>query len=198
MLSIFTLGLIAICYGQNDPQEVERLLKGFFKMTSNYRLTPHTKSNYASVFESDLVLTKLQMDDIIETFQARISGRPPRTKRNAAIIGEKFRWPNAVVPYEFKDNNTEWQSIIRKGIYKWQKETCIRFVHRTNQKDYTVFFRGGGCYSNVGRTGGRQYISIGYGCEGVSLLIKVKSFFKIEVYLFFHYLLCIDVSFIKS
>ncbi|VDK46682.1 unnamed protein product [Cylicostephanus goldi] len=115
-------------------------------------------------------------------------GRKPRVRRNAAIKGENFRWPNATVPYEFKDNNSEeldyffhlffelfamlccayaeWQAIIRKGMYKWQKETCIRFVRRSSEKDYAVFFKGGGCYSNVGRTGGRQYVSIGWGCEG--------------------------------
>ncbi|EYC20562.1 hypothetical protein Y032_0021g277 [Ancylostoma ceylanicum] len=180
--------LLTYVSAQNDPQVFETMLKSFFKMTSNYRLTPVSRSNYASkpidykivdrteyavnrrilskVFESDLVLTKPQMDEVIETFQARITGQKPRKRRNAAIIGERFRWPNATVPFEFKDNNTEWQGIIRKGMYKWQKETCIRFVRRTTEKDYAIFFKGGGCYSNVGRTGGRQYVSIGWGCEG--------------------------------
>ncbi|EPB75426.1 astacin [Ancylostoma ceylanicum] len=148
--------LLTYVSAQNDPQVFETMLKSFFKMTSNYRLTPVSRSNYASkpidykivdrteyavnrrilskVFESDLVLTKPQMDEVIETFQARITA--------------------------------EWQGIIRKGMYKWQKETCIRFVRRTTEKDYAIFFKGGGCYSNVGRTGGRQYVSIGWGCEG--------------------------------
>ncbi|KAJ1365522.1 Astacin (Peptidase M12A) [Parelaphostrongylus tenuis] len=43
-------------------------------MTSNYRLTPVSRSNYAPMFESDLVLTKLQMEDVIETFQSRLTG----------------------------------------------------------------------------------------------------------------------------
>ncbi|KJH43801.1 CUB domain protein [Dictyocaulus viviparus] len=172
---------------QHNQEVFESILKNFFEMTSNYRLTPRSRSNYVSkptgytidrteysvnrrilskVFESDLVLTKPQMDEVIETFQSRISGRLPRKRRNAAIIGENFLWPNAVIPYEFKDNNTEWRRVIRRGMQKWQKETCIRFIKRTTEKDYVMFFKGGGCYSNVGRTGGRQYVSIGYGCEG--------------------------------
>ncbi|CAB3400954.1 unnamed protein product [Caenorhabditis bovis] len=124
-------------------------------MSSNYRLTPKAQSNYArpmgyryvdkteyainrrilsKVFESDLVLTKPQMEDVIDAFQSRISA--------------------------------EWRAIIRKGMRKWEKETCIRFKRHNGEKDYAIFFRGGGCYSNVGRTGGKQYISIGYGCEG--------------------------------
>ncbi|VDO20100.1 unnamed protein product [Haemonchus placei] len=126
------------------------------------------------VFESDLVLTKPQMDEVMDNFNARITGRRRRNKRNAAIIGKKFRWPNAVIPYEFKDSDSnnitvnaaaDWKKLIWRGMKEWQKETCIRFVERTNETDYAVFFKGAGCYSNVGRTGGRQYISIGWGCE---------------------------------
>ena len=51
-----------------------------------------------------MVLTKPQMDDVFENFKARISGRP-RVKRQT-IIGDKFRWPNAIIPYELKENNS--------------------------------------------------------------------------------------------
>ncbi|XGW35350.1 hypothetical protein V3C99_018953 [Haemonchus contortus] len=189
MLS-YLLIVLASVTAQNDLELFDNFLKSFFKMTSNYRLTPVSQSNFASrpltqkmvdrteysvnrrilskVFESDLVLTKPQMDEVMDTFNARITGRRRRSKRNAAIIGKKFRWPNAIIPYEFKDsdsNNTEWKKLIWRGMKEWQKETCIRFKERTNETDYAVFFKGAGCYSNVGRTGGRQYISIGWGCE---------------------------------
>lgn len=50
--------------------------------------------------------------------------------------------------------------------------TCIRFLYHTNDyklrgKDYLQYFRGTGCWSQVGKIGGRQPISIGYGCEAV-------------------------------
>lgn len=35
-------------------------------------------------------------------------------------------------------------------------------------RDYLVYYRGSGCWSSVGRVGGKQYVSIGYGCESVS------------------------------
>lgn len=184
MLAVWVFLLVGIEARSNEKQ-FQSALTSFFRMTSNYPLTPQATSNYApisykyvdkteysvnrrilsKVFESDLVLTKPQMDDVIDMFKARVSGTK-RVKRNAAIDGSKYRWPNAVVPFVLKDNNTEWQSIIRRGIYKWEKETCIRFKKHSDEKDHVIFFRGGGCYSNVGRTGGKQYISIGYGCEG--------------------------------
>ena len=45
------------------------------------------------------------------------------------------------------------------------KQFClIRFVQRGRQRDYVNIIRGGGCYSQVGRTGNRQDISLGNGC----------------------------------
>ncbi|KAK5964773.1 Zinc metalloproteinase [Trichostrongylus colubriformis] len=191
LLSSLLVVLVSVA-AQNDPETFDSFLKSFFKMTSNYRLTPVARSNFVTrplgekfvdrteynanrrilskVFESDLILTKPQMDEVMENFNARITGRR-RKRRNAAIIGKKFRWPNAVIPYEFKDgNNTEWKKLIWRGMKEWQRETCIRFKERTNETDYAIFFKGAGCYSNVGRTGGRQYISIGWGCESKGIV----------------------------
>lgn len=54
-----------------------------------------------------------------------------------------------------------------------EKNTCIRFkaanLHNL-PPDYIEFNRGSGCWSSVGRTGGQQTISIGYGCESVNNL----------------------------
>ncbi|XP_037513730.1 astacin-like metalloprotease toxin 4 [Rhipicephalus sanguineus] len=44
------------------------------------------------------------------------------------------------------------------------KKTCIRFVSRADQTDYVHLIDGGGCYSHLGRIGGLQPLSLGYGC----------------------------------
>ncbi|EDO28644.1 predicted protein, partial [Nematostella vectensis] len=54
---------------------------------------------------------------------------------------------------------------IRGAMDEWQASTCLRFVPRTNQKDYLWFFRQKGCWCHVGRIGGRTSLSVGYGCE---------------------------------
>ncbi|VDK17574.1 unnamed protein product [Anisakis simplex] len=170
-----------------DIENVRNLLKGFLKLSADVPLTPKRRSNFGSrpigykiidrteyavnkkilneVFESDLVLTLPQMKDIMSDFQRRISNQDHQISKRKAIVGDGFRWPNQIVPYVLKETDSEWRKLILNGIRKWEAETCIRFVERTNETDYVYVFRGAGCYSSVGRIGGRQYASIGYGCE---------------------------------
>jgi hypothetical protein len=61
-----------------------------------------------------------------------------------------------------------WQNSIRAALRHIESETCIRFEENGNGNDYVEYFRGSGCWSSVGRVGGRQQASIGYGCENVS------------------------------
>lgn len=42
-----------------------------------------------------------------------------------------------------------------------QRLTCIRFIPRTTQNDYVEYFSGDGCWSFVGKRGGRQELSLG-------------------------------------
>lgn len=34
--------------------------------------------------------------------------------------------------------------MVKQGMRKWEKETCINFRERTDQKDYVYIFRGAG------------------------------------------------------
>ncbi|GMT06834.1 hypothetical protein PENTCL1PPCAC_29008, partial [Pristionchus entomophagus] len=189
MRLLFLIFVSSSVHAQDDLGNFQKMMKGFFKMSDNIPLTPNRRSNFGSaplrykyvdkteyaankgildqVFESDLVLTTSQMSDVIADFQERVTGKKIRRRaKRKAIIGDRFRWPNATVPYSFKHADGKWVSVIRKGMAKWERETCIRFVPHTGQHDSVEYFRGGGCYSSVGRIGGKQWISIGYGCEG--------------------------------
>ncbi|CAL8368896.1 unnamed protein product [Gadus morhua 'NCC'] len=56
-----------------------------------------------------------------------------------------------------------WSFWFRRGTKRMQsfhRTTCIRFVPRRNQKDHISVQSGGGCYSSLGRTGGRQVLSL--------------------------------------
>lgn len=88
-------------------------------------------------------------------------------------MGEKYRWPNKTVPFVFRDTNPKWQLTVWSGMRMWEAETCIKFkqLHpKTTEKNYILILKGGGCYSSVGKVGGRQTASIGFGCESVRFL----------------------------
>ncbi len=78
------------------------------------------------------------------------------------------RWPKSgntyVVPYVI-DNSLPNKSRVTSAMNHWKNNTKIRFVQRTNQRNYVYFTDDGGCYSYIGKVGRRQIISIGSGCS---------------------------------
>uniref|UniRef100_A0A914CMT9 Zinc metalloproteinase n=1 Tax=Acrobeloides nanus TaxID=290746 RepID=A0A914CMT9_9BILA len=63
-----------------------------------------------------------------------------------------------------------WKSYIRIGLRHIEDETCIRFEEDGHGDDYLLFVRGDGCWSNIGRAGGSQRISIGPGCGSKGII----------------------------
>lgn len=83
-----------------------------------------------------------------------------------AIVDKRQVWPGGIVPYILDPgiSSTVGPAILTNAMFTYKKESCIRFVPRTNEQDYVRIFPGQGCYSHVGRTGGQQPISLGQGC----------------------------------
>ena len=79
------------------------------------------------------------------------------------IKDEKYRWPDCTVPYEI-DNSLPNQNRVTDAMTHWTDRTGIRFVQRTNQSDYLYFTDLGGCWSYIGRQGGKQNVSLSSGC----------------------------------
>ena len=52
------------------------------------------------------------------------------------------------------------RSRIVSAMQSFHQSTCIRFVPRRNQYDHISVQSGGGCYSSLGSTGGRQVLSL--------------------------------------
>jgi len=87
--------------------------------------------------------------------------------QNRNVLNDKYsKWPNKTVPYEFAPGfNAAAKAAVTAAIADYQKYSCVRYVPRTNEKDYVQYIVDDGCYSYVGRSGGKQPISIGHGCE---------------------------------
>ncbi|KAI8504679.1 Meprin A subunit beta [Branchiostoma belcheri] len=115
------------------------------------------------LFEGDIALnddTKEYLRNVIEPTGRGASRRP--------------LWTGRVVPYTFNRAvayNSAKTNAINAAIREFHRQTCIRFVRRSNQRDYIEFASLGGCFSNVGRNGGRQQVSIGNGCEQTGTVI---------------------------
>ena len=105
-----------------------------------------------ALFEGDIVLS-----DVDEARRANESGT-----KGVAIVGTKFRWPKGVVPYVIKDSSLT--ATVQAAVNHWEANTPFRFVKRTTQTDYVSFEAQSGCWSRVGRQGGKQVISLGGGC----------------------------------
>uniref|UniRef100_A0A7E4ZYB9 Metalloendopeptidase n=1 Tax=Panagrellus redivivus TaxID=6233 RepID=A0A7E4ZYB9_PANRE len=106
--------------------------------------------------EGDIAITNLKrfMDD-----QSSLG-------RNA-IRQPYRRWPNNEIPYTLSTQYGAYsRSIIAKAMNEYHTKTCIRFVPRNEaiHKDYVYIHPDDGCYSLVGRTGGKQPLSLDSGC----------------------------------
>ncbi|CAJ0961525.1 unnamed protein product, partial [Mesorhabditis belari] len=167
---------------QTEGDSMRKLMHAFFgamanmnaKQASSIQLEPMYDGTEMGanrpltnqLFESDMVLTVEQMKGIV--LAAGEGGK--RTKRKV-ITGGVYRWPKgAPIPYRFKGGTEEWKTLIRKGLSIWESETCVRWREDPSARNHLVFIRGSGCYSSVGRVGGGQAVSIGYGCDDAGIV----------------------------
>jgi hypothetical protein len=72
------------------------------------------------------------------------------------------RWPNGIIPYDY---GTAWpaqhDSMIQTAMRTIEKNTCIKFVRRTNERDFVrITNTNGGCYTFPGKSGGQQMLSL--------------------------------------
>ncbi|WP_129715571.1 M12 family metallopeptidase [Pedobacter sp. SYP-B3415] len=74
------------------------------------------------------------------------------------------QWKNKTVYYVIADELPK-KERVRNAINHWEQNTPIRFVKRTNQRDYVAFVRGTGCSADLGHQGGRQVVKLAGNCN---------------------------------
>ena len=99
--------------------------------------------------------------DILISKEAYDNGRTEAV----GVIGR--RWPNGVVYYSIASGMPQInRNRIQSAIAHWQKYTKVRFVARTNQRNYVLFNpTSSGCSANVGMVGGQQIINLSTNCS---------------------------------
>ncbi|GMR39133.1 hypothetical protein PMAYCL1PPCAC_09328, partial [Pristionchus mayeri] len=95
-----------------------------------------------------------------------------RHKRGAPVV-TSMRW-SKTQPIGFvisSDIEESTKKLIRTATQKIADNTCLSFKENSNVGTQLQFFRGGGCYSFIGRQfGSFQKISIDTGCELVGII----------------------------
>jgi astacin len=86
-----------------------------------------------------------------------------------AISGSQFRWPNKTIAYQLAPGFPA-PNRVAQAIDHWKSRTPLKFVERTARNagqhpDFVTFVNEGGCWSQVGRRGGEQRLSLGPECS---------------------------------
>uniref|UniRef100_A0A3B3ZXB9 Metalloendopeptidase n=1 Tax=Periophthalmus magnuspinnatus TaxID=409849 RepID=A0A3B3ZXB9_9GOBI len=93
---------------------------------------------------------------------------PLRLTRNANVNSD-YKWPMYLdvvqVPFTISSDFTGAEiNVIKNAMQAFSLSTCVKFVPRTFQYNYVSIVKQSGCWSYVGRQGGEQKLSLGYGC----------------------------------
>uniref|UniRef100_A0A3B4WY11 Metalloendopeptidase n=2 Tax=Seriola lalandi dorsalis TaxID=1841481 RepID=A0A3B4WY11_SERLL len=97
--------------------------------------------------------------DILQT-RTRI---PRNAKRHNNCLWTKDSSGLVLIPYTMSNKfSRSDQDEISRAMKSFHNSTCIRFIHQNTRKhkDYISIKNRDGCYSSVGRSGGRQILSL--------------------------------------
>ncbi|XP_054265243.1 zinc metalloproteinase nas-12-like [Macrosteles quadrilineatus] len=98
------------------------------------------------------------------------SGEDDDTGTRSFLLDPLTHWPNGVVPYTIDPAFSQKQvKILKKNMNLLARVSCVRWIPRTNQKDYVEIVRSQvpeSCSTTVGRIGGRQTLDLGDRCFG--------------------------------
>ncbi|WKY09012.1 hypothetical protein Q1695_001848 [Nippostrongylus brasiliensis] len=116
-------------------------------------------------YQGDIALTREQADEIVEgiTDDGRPKRQAFRDKRYPKTI-----WPNRKVPYFFDESASQTvRSVFGKAAKLWAKDTCLDIYQDNAAAESIRVFKEEGCWSYVGKTRGKQNLSLGHGCESI-------------------------------
>jgi len=70
-------------------------------------------------------------------------------------------WSGNTVPYVISGSfSSRDRQMIQAAMGEWMQKVCVKFVPRTNQRNYINIVTGGGCSSYVGMIGGGQRVTL--------------------------------------
>lgn len=104
-----------------------------------------------------------------------ITGAQKASLKTRNAVNNAFaRWPNGVIPYAVDNGIANLKPMIAQAAEHIRNKTnnCVRFVPRTNERDYVWMIYGNkGCWSWIGKQGGAQELHLGNGCGYFGLVV---------------------------
>ncbi|KAK2728131.1 hypothetical protein QYM36_008565 [Artemia franciscana] len=93
-------------------------------------------------------------------------------RKRAASVPEYAKWTDGIVPYVIDNSyGIENERMIQIALDDIESRTCIKFVNRTEETDYLSFEPVDGCFSTIGRQGGKQLVSLTENCFFFGVII---------------------------
>ena len=108
---------------------------------------PATKINNEFVINGDIIVSPDTLDI---------------AKKSTAKIDRL--WPNNIVYFEVNGDLPD-RNRVYDAIAHWETNTNLHFVKRVSEEAYIEFIKSDGCSSQLGRSGGRQFIKLGPNCS---------------------------------
>ncbi|KAJ1353250.1 Astacin (Peptidase M12A) [Parelaphostrongylus tenuis] len=131
----------------------------------------HDNKVESALFQGDIILTKEQIEEIMEGIKQDGSNR----RKRQAFRDSKYPntlWTNNQVYYSFSPDLFENATrAFKKAAHIWSSATCIDFIENDTATDRILLIQGTGCYTLLGRTGGVQPLSLGLRCERVGTAV---------------------------
>ncbi|XP_041931060.1 hatching enzyme 1.2-like [Alosa sapidissima] len=90
----------------------------------------------------------------------------PKTRNAMTCWNNNCLWKKSAngkveVPYIVSPDFTSYDVMtIQNALATFSSKTCVQFVPRSTQGDYLSIENRDGCYSDLGRTGGKQVVSL--------------------------------------
>ncbi|XP_053319767.1 astacin-like metalloendopeptidase [Spea bombifrons] len=149
----------------------------------NNRLIPKDSPESSFLLEGDIIRNPGNIAQCTQTTSPVLAD----TSAGTSMVEHRkvaSRWYSIIEGLAEVEDKPSHITIIMDAIRDMESSTCLRFVNRTNERDYISIEPVMGCFSSVGRMGGMQVVSLSYEClqrgrgKGVALheLMHVAGF----------------------
>ncbi|KAL8599153.1 hypothetical protein ACOMHN_007869 [Nucella lapillus] len=121
-------------------------------------------------YQGDIVLDE-EVDRYI--FPQRYSSSNHSRSKRASVRLRNRLWKDGEVPYKFSDQlSAQARRVILRAFRHITQLSCITFRQRNESDDHYIHFLSDpGCWSAIGREGGKQELSLGRGCESIGTAV---------------------------